>query len=145
MSYKNKIESLFKEWKEWSEQKNWYKEFSDGWEEYFEKFDEMINLAEVILISDQEINLDCLNYIDFMFSISSESEQLKEFCIENFELVVDKIPCLIVSKNRDTRWQIYSILGNKKDQFYKNILLLASQNDVDEYCRKRALLALDTT
>ena len=128
---------LIKEWKKWSRDAS---QEEDGWESDFEDWYKLIETAYKNMLKTN-LNQDKILNLAFVFSISSECEELLEFAKENFLKCKENLIKLVNSKDKEVRWQIYEVFRHG-DKDTDEILISALKNETDNYALRRAMLSL---
>lgn len=132
------LHHLVAKWKNWASSSD---KSEDGWESDFPNWAELIAAAT-------ESMVDCTcdekySDIEACWSISSETEDLAEFARDNVAECWPVLRKLTESEQPTVRWQAYSVLplGPKEEA---EIFLRRGLLDSDAYCRKRALVAIES-
>jgi hypothetical protein len=142
-----KLKRIIKRWKQWSstpQAKEFKEDLGDGWEGIFPDWGDLINIACQSMLN-KNFTIDNYEDIEFCWLISEETEDLQDFAKENIEACQNVLIKLYNSNFNDVRWQVYDVFGFNYTNKSQAMILLekAVQNDQDEYCVKRARLALE--
>jgi HEAT repeat protein len=130
------LNDFCKDWKDWAKTAE---TSEDGWQSVFPQWEELMEAAKSVMIKSPK-DPDILSDIEFCWSISEETEDLADFAKEHIRDCMNILEFLSVSKFKDVRWQVYSVIwiaGSETEGILRRGL-----NDPDSYCRRRALLSI---
>lgn len=128
---------LINDWKSWSKTAS---KLENGWESDFPMWNEIISESVKILLSKTEGNEE-LALVDFIFSISTETQDLVDYSVDHFVEVKSNLIKLLEFCCSDSRWQIYEIfkVGDRETDI---VLMNMIGNESDPYALRRGILTL---
>ena len=105
---KSLLSEQYAHWQEWA--RNADNSFA-GWESVYPKWDLLMELA-ISSMTNPHITDEELKLLEFCWSISEETEDLSDYAKDNIEKCWVILSKLVLSEDRDVRWQVYSTLGD---------------------------------
>lgn len=130
------LQKYCSDWKKWAKTAN---RSLEGWQSDYQKWELLMNAAKRAM-TNPDISGDELRLLEFCWAISEETEDLADYAKDNIDQCWEILSKLLESEDKDVRWQVYatlSVAGHKAEDILKKGL-----NDVDPYCRRRALISL---
>ncbi len=113
--------------------------YEDGWETNFAEYTELMRLGQEAMTpwTMTSATLACL---ETCWAISTECNEMLDYARQNLDRCWKTLVALSQSQLSDVRWQVYEALehaGPRAEPYLRRGL-----DDLHEYCRRRALLAL---
>lgn len=128
--------ALLRGWREWADGADTK---DDGWQSDYPEWTALIEAAcEMMRAGSTDVSV--ISALAECWAISEEGEEMRECASVHIDECWDTLQRLADSPLRECRWQVYeaaAAAGERADP-----LLRAGLKDGDEYCRRRAILAL---
>lgn len=131
------LNKMLIEWDKWSVGAE---DNENGWESDYPEWRMLMNEACSVMLINNLCNRE-IEDLERCFEISSETEDMIDYCKKNFKKTKENLIILSKSSREEVRWQLYEIF-KEGDEDSDIILLNSLNNENDNYVLKRALLSL---